>query len=291
MESRTIGNVLKINIYPIKSGAPIALRTARLTPEGLEGDREFMVVSNKTEPGEVHPFISQREIPRMALLRPENKVGGLELTWVGKNPILVAGASGYSGKEIVVRVWESIMPGVVQRAEVNTWLSDHLGASVKLVRADGKFHRGVSNRYMVNGNTVRFQDGYPVHWFTLASVFELSEKAGQEISWDRFRPNIVVVGGAPQVEHLVLNGTIGTIPFVDPKPCDRCSITTVDPQTGEPLGKEPLATLNAYKRWRNKEGKPKVIFGENMLPLESGMINIGDTIRMESVRDPPLEYG
>ena len=161
----------------------------------------------------------------------------------------------------------------------------------RLVRATGSFARATSQKYLPNNNTLRYQDGYPIHWFMQESVYELSEIAGQEISWRRFRPNVVIQGGAAQTEHLIFKGEIGSVPFVDPKPCDRCPVTTFDQDTSEYVGPEPLKSLATYKKWRNKNGDLKVIFGENMLPLATAWIKVGDQLNLVSKRDPPLVYG
>ena len=100
-------------------------------------------------------------------------------------------------------------------------------------------------------------------------------------------------GSEPQFEHRVYSGEINGIPFVNPKPCDRCPITKVDQETGKIIDEKywPETILNTYKRWKNLEGKNKVIFGENMAPLRSGIISKGDQIKVTAYRDPPLVYG
>ena len=144
---------------------------------------------------------------------------------------------------------------------------------------------------MENDNPLRFQDGYPIHWFSRESCKELSEAAGEHIPWQSFRPQIVVYDMPPQYEHKLFEGTLSGIRFIDPKPCDRCPITLVNPITGEiRKSKEPLRSLSKYKKWRNQNGELKVIFGENMLPLAEGVISIGDEMQVRTLRDPPLIY-
>ncbi len=112
--------------------------------------------------------------------------------------------------------------------------------------------------------------------------------AGQDIPWTRFRPNIVGRGGPPQVEHEIHEGRVGDVPFVQPKPCTRCPVTTVDQEAGEKRGNEPLTTLSRYKRW---ESTKELLFGENILTLKGGPIRVGDEISLVTARDPPLRYG
>ena len=54
-------------VYPIKSCAGVAVKDAILTETGLEFDRAWMVVDEKGD------FLTQRELPRMALIEPQLK--------------------------------------------------------------------------------------------------------------------------------------------------------------------------------------------------------------------------
>jgi uncharacterized protein len=78
------------------------------------------------------------------------------------------------------------------------------------------------------------------------------------------------------------------VTFVQPKPCTRCPVTTVDQEAGEKRGNEPLTTLSSYKRW---DATNELIFGENIIPLTGGTIEVGDEIVLATARDPPLRYG
>ena len=54
-------------VYPIKSCAGVALNEAVLTETGLDLDRAWMVVDTQGE------FVSQRELPRLALVQVQLK--------------------------------------------------------------------------------------------------------------------------------------------------------------------------------------------------------------------------
>ena len=56
------------------------------------------------------------------------------------------------------------------------------------------------------------------------------------------------------------------------KPCDRCVLTTVDPETGE-KGRQPLRILGKHRRFL--EG---VLFGVNLIPDSTGIIRVGDPV-------------
>ena len=306
-----IGNVSKICISPIKSARMVELDRAMLTKEGIElvsgngrakiRDRQFMIVMREPDGNGIHNFVTQRKekkqseylaggLPVMSLVRQEIKYDSLSITWKGKNRMEIP-LDVNKGREMTVGIWGKAVLAVDQGDLLADWFSDQLKMNVRLVKAAGPFKRHASQKYMANNNTMRFQDGYPAHWLLHETVYELSEKAGMEISWERFRPNIVVSGIAPQAEYLVHTGEINGIRFLNPRPCARCPITTVDQEKGEISGGEPLSTLSRYMRWENIDGKIKVIFGENMLPLGVGEITTGSKLTMLSRREPPLAYG
>src|SRR5690606_17930169 len=65
--------IAQLWIYPVKSCAGIQLTEAELTETGLLYDRAWMVVDSAGE------FVSQRELPRMALIQPSFRLGQLVL--------------------------------------------------------------------------------------------------------------------------------------------------------------------------------------------------------------------
>jgi len=67
---------------------------------------------------------------------------------------------------------------------------------------------------------------------------------------------------------------IGQISFRGVKRCERCVITTIDPQTGE-RGREPLSTLAKYRL-----SDQKVWFGMNLIHDGIGMLRVGDSVEL-----------
>lgn len=295
---RHIGKVSHLAVYPVKGCARVELQSVRVGLMGLEGDREYMIVREQTEADGIHLFVTQRQkrtreeaepqnLAILALIKPEIRDDALRLTWNGNDPIAVTRDQD-SGDEMTVKIHKVVVSAVDQGEPVAKWLSEHLGVKVRLVRASGAFYRLASQNYMQNTNQIKFQDAYPIHWFLQESVDELSAIAGQEIPWTSFRPNVVGHEGEPQAEHRMHEGRMGDVRFVQPKPCTRCPVTTIDQEKGERRGTEPLTSLSTYKRWSKTR---ELIFGENVLPLSSGLIRVGDDISQLSARDPPLVYG
>jgi uncharacterized protein YcbX len=105
-----------------------------------------------------------------------------------------------------------------------------------------------------------------------------------ELTMNRFRPNLVISGCDSFAEDTWREITIGNIGFRLPKPCSRCSVPTIDPETGE-TGKEPLSTLNRLRKWQNK-----VYFGQNAIHNGCGVLSVGDSVQINLTgqKQPPL---
>jgi uncharacterized protein YcbX len=100
----------------------------------------------------------------------------------------------------------------------------------------------------------------------------------------RFRPNLVVSGCEGYAEDSWREIRIGEIDFRLPKPCSRCAIPSIDPDTAQ-LNKEPLATLNRTRRWENK-----LYFGQNALHNQCATLRVGDEliVKVTGNPQPPL---
>lgn len=211
MIPEVVGKIEHIVFYPIKGAAAIEAQRARLTKEGIEGDRQFMVVRAVPDEQGVFNFVTQRDkrdesdkpqgLAVMSLIKPQIVGDHLLLTWNGREPIEIP--SDYNaGREVSVRIWDDVVQAIDQGHRLEEWLTDHLKFYARLVKATGSFHRDARQNYIQNTNTVRFQDAYPAHWFFQESVDELSQIAGETISWKTFRPNLVARGSPAQTEHV-----------------------------------------------------------------------------------------
>jgi uncharacterized protein YcbX len=91
---------------------------------------------------------------------------------------------------------------------------------------------------------------------------------------ERFRPNVVVAGAAaPYAEDGWGRVWAGEVALDLVKPCARCVMTTVDPETAHG-GAEPLRTLSGYRRVGSK-----VMFAQNALVRAGGALRVGDLVR------------
>jgi uncharacterized protein YcbX len=217
-------------------------------------------------------FVTQRELPRMALIQPRLKVHEVILRAPG---MLALHLSIDTVEEpATVRLWDDAVPAFDMGAVAAQWFSDFLGRPLRLVRFDPE-HRRLSNQQWTDGAEAlnQFSDGYPLLLASTASLDLLNTKlaaAGHApVGIERFRPNIVLAGIEPHDEDrldvLRIATDEGEVQLRGVKPSPRCPIPDIDPATGE---SKPVIsdTLQAYRR--NEVLGGAVSFGMNAIVLE-----------------------
>ncbi|WP_457667377.1 MOSC domain-containing protein [Thiolapillus sp.] len=252
--------------YPIKSLRGEALDTMEVGPRGPVHDRHWMVVTPEGR------FLTQRELPRMALVRPRIMETGLLLHAPGMFDLEVPADSD---EVMEVQVWRDACVARVMNAAADQWLSDFLGVACRLVYLPQEQRRQVDQDYARSEDQVGFADGFPFLLISRASLDDLNRRMGLELPMERFRPNLVVEGCDAYAEDSWKRIRIGDIDFRVVKPCSRCVIPTVNPETGEREGNEPLKTLMSYR----KEGN-NVYFGQNLLHDAQGTLKNGMAVEI-----------
>jgi uncharacterized protein YcbX len=198
-------------VFPIKSCAGISVQQALLTPTGLAHDRAWMVVDADGE------MVTQRELPRMALIQPElvdSGVGLVELVLHASGmaalhlPLTTDGGFVQAANQsaspepltIQVRVWDDQVPAFDMGAEASKWLTDFLGSSLgplRLVRFDENHPRASSAKWTQGLTSLnQFSDGFPVLVASTASLDELNARLQDQgqavVDMRRFRANVVL---------------------------------------------------------------------------------------------------
>ena len=116
-------------VHPVKSCAGVALSEAQLMNTGLDLDRAWMVVDAAGR------FVTQRELPRMALVRPQIRT----LEVVLRAPGMLALHLGLNEveKPTRVQVWKDEVAAWDMGDVAAQWFSDFLGVpGLRLVRFD-----------------------------------------------------------------------------------------------------------------------------------------------------------
>lgn len=256
----------RLFVYPVKSCAGVELKEAQLTDTGFDLDRAWMVVDENNE------FVSQRELPRMALIKPTIKLSEVVLRAPG---MLALHLQIDTVEEAVqVRLWDDEVPAFDMGATAAQWFSDFLGRKLRLVRFDPE-HQRLSNLKWTGGVEAanQFNDGYPLLLVSTASLDLLNEKlqaAGKPpVGMERFRPNIVISGVEAHDEDRLAELRIATeggpVVLRPVKPCARCPIPNVDPATGE-VDTVVTDTLQGYRK--NDVLGGAVAFAMNLIIIE-----------------------
>jgi uncharacterized protein YcbX len=250
--------------YPVKSMAGNAFERLAVGARGPLHDREWMLVDDSGR------FLTQRQLPRMALIATELDADGQLVLRAPEMPEQVVGQA--SGPRMEVAVWGDTVQARRGDPEVDVWCSDFLRRPCRLVRMPPDTVRQVSPDYAEPDDQVGFADGFPFLLISQASLDDLSQRAGQALSMRRFRPNLVVSGCEPYAEDGWQRLRIGEITFRVAKPCSRCIVPTIDPDTAERAA-EPLRTLMRYRRRDNQ-----VFFGQNLLHDGTDQLRVGMTV-------------
>ena len=268
-------HVGELYVYPVKSLRGIALDRVSLDERGVRHDRRWMVVDDDDV------FITQREAPRMALVDVALGPDALLLRAPGTEPLRVP-LEG-EGPAAHVRIWRDTVDSVRVSPEADAWLSAFLERPCRLVHMPDSSRRVVNPQWVERERIVGFADGYPLMLIGAGSLEDLNQRlvarGGAPVPMRRFRPNIVVADSAPFAEDRWLHVRIGSIDVDIVKPCERCTITTVDIATGE-KGVEPLRTLSTYRKVGSN-----VLFGQNAVHRRAGSIAVGDPVAV--VVSPP----
>ncbi len=259
--------------YPIKSCYRNERHEVSVEPWGFTGDRRWIVV----DAGELKR-ITQRELPELGRITPWETATGLRLDNARLGELDVP--APIDGPLVAVEIGRTRVLGRLAGAEADAFVSKVVGQDARLVYLDDPTLRPVDPDYADEGDRVSFADGFPVLATNTASLAALNdwlvEDQEEPIVMNRFRPNLVVEGGPAWVEDGWLGRRlrVGDIVFRAVKPCDRCVLTTVDPETGE-RGRQPLRILGKHRRF-----PAGLLFGTNLIPDNTGVIRLADPVEM-----------
>ncbi|KAL6232900.1 hypothetical protein BDW75DRAFT_216477 [Aspergillus navahoensis] len=209
--SQKPSEVISLRVYPIKSCRGFETTVAKQCMTGLDLDRRWMLVDEKT-----HVFITIRQIPEMTLINTA-------LSEDGESLILSVTSPSFEKSETIsipahpspawlaehttlasdIKIWDTVTDGYVYNASigVNQLFSRFLNRPVVLV------YKGPTPRVLKGNGDPRllgrvqdtnFPDVLPVLVASQASIDELNGRlkaqGHEEITIERFRPNIIIRG-------------------------------------------------------------------------------------------------
>lgn len=277
-DSDLSGTIARLFVYPVKSCAGIEVQQALLTDTGLDLDRAWMVVDAEGM------FVTQRTLPRMALIRPQLK--GDEMVLRAPGMLALHVAIDAVEAPATVTVWRDTVPAWDMGAVAAQWFTDFLGQPCRLVRFDPEYRR-LSSMEWTGGVEApnQFADGFPLLLASQASMDELNvrlQAAGHAAAGiERFRPNVALAGvdahDEDRVDLVRVDAQEGEIHLQPVKPCSRCPIPDIDPATAE---SNPSVgdTLRTYRKDQRLDGA--ITFGMNAIVRQGAgqMLRVGQRV-------------
>jgi uncharacterized protein len=267
--------VSSLHIHPVKSCRAIAVEEAAFDALGMVDDRRFLIVDSAGN------FLTQRSDARLALIETDFADGSLILRTPNAREFRLPLDTPSTGDRSITIFRDTVMAGDMGDAAA-FWLSAVLAKPSRLVRAGADFSRRVPLERIPPAHVgslpevpVAFVDAFPVLVISESSLEHLNAKLEEPLPMNRFRPNIVVRGGAEHAEDRWKVVRVGGVEFRAGGDCGRCVVSTTDQETGE-RGPEPLVTLAKYRR----DDRGAVTFGQYWMHCGPGTIRVGDAVEI-----------
>ncbi|XP_034938193.1 mitochondrial amidoxime-reducing component 1-like [Chelonus insularis] len=270
---KKVGKVKELYFYPLKSGRGKELSECLFTECGIAvnnkgvltlKDRMFLIYNEETG-----KFITSRVYPTLILVSlsavNESKV---KLEAVGMSTLIFDIPEQSATKNYVTcsMWWNEKVKCIDCGDESAKWISEFLtgtnsGLRVGLSSLDQRnILKGPWEKFtkvydkITNDDVGLFSDLSSYMLLTESSLEELNRKLENPVSSLQLRPNIVVSGSESFAEdnwEWIKIGESAVIRNI--KPCPRCSMIRVDPDTGKIDKEEPTKTLKTFREQIDKE--------------------------------------
>jgi len=244
-----------------------------MEPRGIQHDRRYVVVD------ENDLTLTGRDNAKLPLLRVSVTDEGL-LIGDGDDEQFSVPRPETATAMREIRIWDDSVNAWDLGDTVAQQMSNVLEQRVRVVYMDDSIIRDIEADWPRDHVApVSFADAYPVLLINESSAEALTALAEDQLDARRFRSNLTISGAPAWDEDQWKRIKIGDIRFEVATPCARCRFTTRDPDTAaiHPQ-QEPLRTLARYRRGEDGE----VYFGQYLVPLNSGVVQIGDTLTVET---------
>jgi uncharacterized protein YcbX len=142
-------------------------------------------------------FLTQRQLPKMALIKLEIENNQLVFTAPGKERLTIPNES--SQIKVNCRVWESYIDGYKYGGQISRWLSeflekDHLDLVIYEDSMRPRYVKDLNEKgnYARESDTTIYNDYSPFMLISNKSLSDLNSRLEKKVTMRNFRPNFVV---------------------------------------------------------------------------------------------------
>lgn len=251
-----IATINQLFVYPIKSCAGVSVSCMEFDQRGPLLDRRWMLVDAET-----HVFLTQREFARMCLISTAIIDGEV---WASQSceqqlpaRVKLPFIDSTQG-QVNVQVWEDSVQGFDCGDELAGWFSELLSHPCRLIY-QGACERTADETFADPNTSISYADGFPLLVVAQSSIDFINKQCQHSsVSAVNFRPNVVIKNTAAFAENNWQALATSTLTMKVVKPCQRCVIPTINPETAQQQ-KDILAALVKFCR-RDQ----KIFFGQNL---------------------------
>jgi len=265
--------IASLHIHPVKGMRAVDVASATVETRGFQDDRRWIVVDANGV------FLTQRSHPQLATMTVTPMASGLRLSAEDFGEIEIDQPSGARRRKIVI--WDTEVDAAATDQTASALISEVIGNDAHLMFMDERAQRLKTSVWTPTPVPVSFADAFPVLVTTTGSLAALNrdieKHGGAAVPMARFRPNVVIKCDDAWAEDRWTRLQIGEVALDLVKLSDRCIVTTTDQETGERMGKEPIASLARIHRSTDPRIKG-VLFGVNAVPRALGEIRVGDSV-------------
>lgn len=260
--------------YPVKSCRGTEVDSVSVSPTGIEGDRQLMIIKDGK-------FVNQKRLPKLATVSTR-RIDESTIEFDNEEREAISHEIHSMGEELIIDFYTNLVPVMDQGDAIASWVSEVIDNDVRVVALKSTFTRTVplDEFALVDGiDQSRFVDVAPILVTNLASLEDLNSRLEQSIPMNRFRPNVVIDGLEAFAEDSVISLESGNLRLIRATYCERCSITCTDQETGQ-RNNEPIDTLKSY-RHRENGYAGGVMFGAYMGVEGTASLRVGDILTIK----------